>query len=108
MNNIVITNSSEFQKIIDSLESSKNTITDLFDREKENVKNVNETDTWTGLSATAFYNKYVELNNNYDNITNSLDVYIRFLKKTLNDYTRLEKEINNNIDNVASSLDVNS
>ena len=26
MNNIVITNSSEFQKIIDSLESSKNTI----------------------------------------------------------------------------------
>ena len=108
MNQVVITSYTEFQDVINSLENSKNNLSDLFDRERENVEKINETDTWSGSSATSFYNKYVALNNNYDNICNSLDIYIRFLKKTLNDYMKMEAAINNNIEAVANSLDVNS
>jgi hypothetical protein len=46
------------------------------------------------------------LSGNFGPILYSLDLYIKFLKKTLEDYTLAEKEIDKNVDGVAQALDV--
>ncbi len=108
MNNIVITNSAEFEEVIRSLEQSYRNIKEMFDNERKNVERINATDVWTGNCQKVVYEKYKMLNDNYGPIEYSLDLYIKFLKKTLEDYTLMESEINKNIDNMASSMDVNS
>lgn len=108
MNNIVITNSAEFAEVIQALEQSYNKILEIFDNERKNAEKINATDTWTGNCQKVVYEKYKMLNNNYGPIEYSLDLYIKFLKKTLEDYTLMEQEINKNLDNMESSLNVNS
>lgn len=108
MDKVVITDSNAFQEVITSFESSKEVLKELFQRQNNNVERINETDAWSGAASKAMYGKYKELNSNYNHISYSLDLYIKFLKKTLEDYTRLEEEINKNMENVAHSLDVNS
>lgn len=105
---ITITSPEEFQSVITSLEESYNRIKDIMAKEKKNVERINQTKTWTGKTAAAVYNKYTLLNSNYEQIDYSLDVYIKFLKKTLEDYTMLISEQGKNIDAMARSLDVNS
>jgi len=106
--NIVITNSEEFRSIIVAIEESYNKIRDIFDKEKTNKEEINETDTWSGNASKAMYEKYRQLSENFEPIKYSMAVYIKFLKKTLEDYERLEQEMSRNIDIVANELDVNS
>ena len=74
----------------------------------KNAKEINGTDTWNGNGQVALYNKYVELIKNFSPIEYSLDLYIKFLRKTLEDYRRLEEELENNMQDFASELNVNS
>ena len=108
MNNIKITNFGEFQNVINSLEISVKKIHDIFASEVKNSKEIDGTDTWNGNAQKALHTKYVELMKNFPPIEYSLDLYVKFLKKTLEDYTLLDKEINQNIDDAASAMDVNS
>ncbi len=108
MNKVVITNSAEFEEVIQSLERSYGKIKDLFANERKNVEEINATDTWTGKSQKVVYDKYKLLNSNYGPIEYSLELYIKFLKKTLEDYKLMEREISRNIDEMEKSLDVNS
>ena len=105
---IVITDSSQFEGIINSLESSYNKVKEIINKENKNAEKINDTETWTGACARSMYSKYKELNSNYNLIDYSLDIYIKFLKKTLEDYRRIEEEISGNIDNLANELDVHS
>ena len=83
-NGIVITNSGEFQEVIDSFEESVKKIHDIFANVVKNSKEINgEKDTWGGKAQSVFYNKYEELMKNFEPIEYSLDLYVRFLKKTL-------------------------
>lgn len=107
-NSVVITDSSQFQEIINSLEASHSKIRDIIEKENKNVGLIDDTEIWTGACARSMHNKYKELNSNYPLIDSSLDIYIKFLKKTLEDYRRFEEEVSSNIDNMASNLDVNS
>ena len=108
MSKVVITDSNQFQSVIISLENSYRKIQDIFANQKKNVEEINATDTWTGNSQKVLYEKYKLLNTNYEPIDYSIDLYIKFLKKTLEDYTLMENEINRNIDEMASNMDVNS
>ena len=108
MNGIVITDSGQFEEVITSIEDSYNKLKDIFAKEKNNKEEINETDTWTGNASQAMYGKYVELTENFTPIEYSLSVYIKFLKKTLEDYKRVEQEISNNLEVVAEQLNVNS
>ena len=105
---IVITDSSRFEEIINLLEASQNRIKEIVDKEYKNVEMIDETEVWSGACARSMYSKYKELNSNYDLLEYSLDIYIRFLRKTLEDYRRIEEEISGNIDNLATELDVHS
>lgn len=105
-NQMQITSETEFQEIINSLEKSYNNILSIFEMQKRNAENINETDTWTGATARVMYGKYKMLNNNYNHIEYSLDLYIKFLKKTLSDYKLLIEKMNANLDSSQQSLDV--
>ena len=108
MSRIVITDSGQFESVILSLENSYRKIQDLFANQKKNVEEINATETWTGNSQKVLYEKYKLLNSNYEPIEYSIELYIKFLRKTLEDYTLAEQEINRDIDEMASNLDVNS
>ena len=108
MGRIVITDSGQFEEVIQELEESYNKIKDVFTKEKTNKEEINATDTWTGKAQEAMYEKYELLSENFTPIEYSLGVYIKFLKKTLEDYKREEEEINRNMELVAEQLNVNS
>ena len=108
MNKIVITSSEEFEGVISSLEQSLARIRDIFDIEEKDYKKIDSTDTWTGASQKVISVKLQELSRNYEPICYSLDLYIRFLKKTLADYKAMNEAINRNAEEMAQQLDVNS
>ena len=105
---IEITSKEEFQGVIDSLKASYEKIKDIIGKEKNNVERINKTEVWTGEAADAVYYKYSTLNTNYDQIEYSLELYIKFLQKTLEDYTLLQQEQEKNINAMSGSLNVNS
>lgn len=107
-NGIVITSEAEYLEVVSELKASLKVLEDIFLRQKSNVEKINETNVWSGASSKALYSKYKLLNNNYDQISYSIDLYIKFLEKTLEDYKLLIKEQEKNIDAMESSLDVNS
>ena len=108
LNEMEITDPGKFEEIINSFESSANKINEIIDKEKKNVEKVNQTSTWSGTAAETMYEKYKLLNSNYDQISYSLDLYVKFLRKTLEEYSNLIKEMNKNIDEVATRLEVNT
>ena len=110
MNNsyIEIQNPAELQEAINKLKSSLKALNDIFSSQNKNVERIGGTDVWSGTSADALQGKYKQLNANYGPISYSIDLYIKFLEKTLEDYNRLIKEQSKNIDAMADSLDVNS
>ena len=107
-NKVIITDSNKFEEVILSLKESYNKIKDVVAKEYKNVEVINESETWSGLCSQSVYNKYTELNRNYDLVLYSLDLYIKFLEKTLEDYRRLDEEISKNADEMSTNLDVNS
>jgi hypothetical protein len=108
MGRIVITDSGQFEEVILELEESYSKLKDIFAKEKTNKEEIHETDTWTGNAQKAMYGKYAQLSENFEPIEYSIGVYIKFLKKTLEDYKREEEEINRNMELVAEQLNVNS
>ena len=108
MNNITITDSDKFSEVIASLEKSYNKLKEIKENEKINQELINETDVWTSNAQKSMYNKFGELINSYEQIDFSLDVYIKFLKKTLEDYKLLNEEISKNVDMVENELNINS
>ena len=107
-NNISITDSKQFEEVIISLEDSYKKIQSIFSNERKNKEEINCTDTWTGNAQEAMYDKYSKLTANFAPIEYSLDIYIKFLKKTLDDYKKADMEISNNIEQISGGLDVNS
>lgn len=108
MKEIVITNSDEFELCITSFESSLNKIKDIFSKEKNNLERINGTPAWTGPVQEEIYKKNLELHENYQPIEQALQIYIDFLKKTLNDYKAFEEKVNFNAEQNSYNLNVNS
>ena len=105
---VIITDSVQFESIVNEIEKSFLKIKDIFANELRNSKEIDGTDTWNSNGQVALYNKYVALMKNFDPIEYSLELYIKFLRKTLEDYRRFEKALENNMEEFSSELDVNS
>ena len=108
MNNITITDSEKFAEVITSLENSYNKLREIKENENINKEVIDETDVWTSNAQKSMYNKFDELVNIYEQVDYSLDIYIKFLKKTLEDYTLINEEISRNIEKVENELNINS
>ena len=105
---ILITSYEQFEQVIQTIEGSYNKIKDIFSKEKNNKEVINKTEVWTGKAQEAMYDKYAMLAENFEPITYSLNVYIKFLKKTLEDYKKADQAISDNINKIAENLNVNS
>lgn len=107
LSSLVITNTDEFERIIRTLKESLNRMNDSFKNEKNFMKKIDKTDTWTGEVQEKVYSKYLSLSDCYDPVIESLGTYIKFLENTLNSYISTEMTINKNIENNIDELDVN-
>lgn len=107
MNSILINNTMEFEKEINSLQSSLSRIKDIFQKENVNMNKIDNTDIWSGKTQQSITEKYDELKENFPVIEESLENYIKFLRLTLENYKNTEIKINTNIDNVQKKLNVN-
>lgn len=107
MHDIVITNSDEFEKIINDLEKISIEIDDSFKTQDKNFSLIDDTDVYSGDCQRAISNKYKETRKNYVKIEEAIANYIKFLKITLENYKSLEQTINKNMENNSDNLDVN-
>lgn len=108
MNQIVITDSAQFEDVINTIEKTLPKIHDIFENEKRNTEEINGTSTWTSETQKVIYEKLKLLQNNYDPIDDSLRIYLNFLKKTLQDYKNIEAHIEKSAEANNFQLDVNS
>lgn len=108
MNKIVITNSMQFEEVINTFEQVLTRVKDIFENEKKNAEEISGTSTWTCMTQEVIYSKYKLLSNNFDPIEESLQLYINFMKKTLEDYKAIEAHIEKNAEVSNVQLSVNS
>ena len=108
MNKIAITDYNQFNSVITSFENSLNHIKEIFANEKQNIENINATDIWTGKTQEVIYNKYKLLANNFEPIETALQIYIDFLKNTLQEYKNTNEYLNKSIELNDENLNVNS
>ena len=107
MNHIIIEDSNEFENIIGKIEKSAKKVKEIFEKEKSNVESINSTSTWSGDTQKVIYSKHTELQKNFEPIEEALNLYIEFLKKTLNDYKAFEAKTMENMSNNDFELNVN-
>ena len=106
MNTITITNSNEFEKIIEKIETSRRNILEIFSEDSNNIENIHETDIWTGKAQDALYRKYKELERNFSPIDETLQIYVAFLKNTLESYKEFEEKTIKDTDINSNNLDI--
>lgn len=104
---IEITSYEEFEDIINSFQEVANNIHDIFDHVRTNDEHLNDGSTIQGKTAEHTYARCKELAANYEPIDYSLNLYINFLRKTLEDYKLLDEAIDKNAEDFGQALDVN-
>ncbi len=103
----IVFNTEKFSQIINIFEDSRKNICEIFEQEKANVELINKTSIWSGPTQEKIYDKYQQFQKNFSPIEDALKVYIDFLKKTLDDYNKLEDTLNKNLEELTEELDVN-
>ncbi len=104
---IEITDYGKFEEVINKMQSSLDNLHDLFANERKNDSTLSDGSTWVGKAAEHMYSKAIELEENYEPIEYSLNLYIAFLRKTLEDYKLIDEAINKNAEEYSYELDVN-
>ena len=107
MNKIIIEDSAKFEEIITRFEDNIKKIQEVFENENNNFEKIDSKETWTGLTQNSVVEKYNALKNNYDNIINSLNTYLTFMKKALKGYEDIDNKINLKIEEYENELNIN-
>jgi len=105
---LIVLNPDGLEKEINEFEKSKNKIRQIFDREKKTTLILNNGHSWVGKAGNAMYNKQQEFQKNFDPIIEALDVFIKYMKTSLEEYRKAEKETMIGLEKNSESLDVNS
>lgn len=108
MNKIIIRDSAKFEELINKIEAQLPVIQDAFRNEKNNSRGIAGSTTWKGMSQEALYGKYKQLEQNFTPVEESISIYIKFLKKTLEDYKALESSFDAKAEEFSNQLNVNS
>lgn len=109
MNKIVITDTAKFEDVINNIEAILPSIQNTFQSQRRNSEGMSGGTTWKGQSQEKLYEKYQTLEQNFAPIEETIGIYIRFLRKTLEDYIALENSLNAKVDEYSGNqMDVNS
>ena len=90
----------KLQNAITSIDNEINKIKELFERQNNNFKKLEDTKMWNGTSSQSCIAKYKELSGKYEEIINNLSNYKRFLINLEASYS----SINNEANKIASNL----
>ena len=109
MNKITITDTAKFEEVINNIEAILPSIQNTFQSQRRNSEGMAGGSTWKGQSQEKLYEKYKTLETNFAPIEETIGIYIRFLRKTLEDYKALEESLNAKVDEYSGNqMDVNS
>lgn len=109
MRKIIITDSNAFESEIMEFENELTKIKDIFDSERKNTDKIKDDDNkiWSSETQRTIYDKKREFQENFSPIEEAIETYIKFLKKTLEDYRRFEETTNKSMEQQSNNLDVN-
>lgn len=100
--------SEDFRKMIESLEEKRNEVDEIFKDIDKNLKTFDgSSNVWKSVVQEQVYNNYKVMSQEYPKIVEQLDLYIKFLQTTLDNYENEEKYIGSVVDNEKSNLEVN-
>lgn len=100
--------SEDFRKMIESLEKKRNEVDEIFKDIDKNLKTFDgSSNVWKSVVQEQVYNNYKVMSQEYPKIVEQLDLYIKFLQTTLDNYENEEKYIGSVVDNEKSNLEVN-
>lgn len=100
--------SEDFHKMIESLEKKRNEVDEIFKDIDKNLKTFDgSSNVWKSVVQEQVYNNYKVMSQEYPKIIEQLDLYIKFLQTTLDNYEKGEKYIGSVVDNEKSNLEVN-
>ncbi len=100
--------SEDFHKMIESLEKKRNEVDEIFKDIDNNLKTFDgSSNVWKSVVQEQVYNNYKVMSQEYPKIIEQLDLYIKFLQTTLDNYEKEEKYIGSVVDNEKSNLEVN-
>lgn len=106
MSKIVLKNENEFEDSIKKLNNIKEEIDKILELQNKEIDKINDTRVWTSDAERALYSKYNSLKNNYTDIDDSLNNYIKFMETTLDKYRGIDTQRNTNIDDNQNELNV--
>jgi hypothetical protein len=105
---VEITDSGEFETIINNLHESLKRIGELFGNSKYNVQRIENPNIWSGENKELTYEKLRILTDCFNPVEESLNLYLQFLENVLQSYKNFEETINTGVENNTENLDVNS
>ena len=103
----VFINTEGLEQELSIFENSLTNIKNIFQNERNNLNYMNDGHSWVGKSQQTMYNKQIEFQQNFDPIEEALQVYIDFIRKSLEDYNREESTRVKNIEENLDNLNVN-
>ena len=106
-NDVVITDTNEFERIVNELEKTLPDFEDTFSLQDKNFSMIDGTDNYRGMTQEVISEKYRAVKNNYQSINEALINYVKFLKITIRKYKEYEQKMNEAIDKNVEELNVN-
>ena len=101
-------NTVALEREIQEFETALSNIKVIFERERRNVREMNNGHMWVGKTQEIMYRKQIAFQNNFGPVEEALEVFINFMKKSVEDYKRFEATRIKDQEENTSDLDVNS
>ena len=107
MNSNLEINSVELENATLKIEETSKKIAELFNEIDNSMKELYNSETWSGDANDTYYKRYQKLSEYFPKINNGLATYVSFLRTTNDNYVRAEKSLGNQIDTNEAELNVN-
>jgi len=108
MKSNIMIDTEKLENIITSLEENAAIVKQIFEELNTKLKDFDgSNEVWQGDVQSAVYQNYDAISKNFPSIVEQLNDYNIFLRKTVNNYKKEEKNIDTSIDNNKENLDVN-
>ena len=100
-------NSEKLENATLKIEETSKKIEELFNKIDKSMKELYNSETWSGEANDAYYKRYQELSAYFPKINNGLATYVSFLRTTNDNYVRAERSLGNQVDSNEVELNVN-
>ncbi len=100
-------NSAALEAVTNKIEATSNKIEEIFNKIDNTMKELYNSETWSGDANDAYYKRYQELSAFFPKINTGLDTYISFLRTTNENFVNAENSINRQVDTNEVELNVN-